>query len=425
MSDGAAPGGELRRDLGVGGAVVTGLGSIVGTGVFVSIAIAAGITGPSVVLAVVGGAIVATFNGLSSAQLAAAHPVSGGTYEYGHRLLHPRAGFTAGWLFMAAKSASAATAALGFAGYLLALLGVDAGRWDVVAVALGGLVLVTGVVLAGIRRSAGANAVIVSVAIGSLLVFAVLGVVNGSTERFTPFVVAGAPGLLEATALMFVAYTGYGRIATLGEEVRDPRRTIPIAVVVTLGLSMVVYVAVAVGGVAGGGADGLAAAVGGSVAPLQSVAEQSGRGWGLVVGVGAIAAMLGVLLNLVLGLSRVLLAMGRRREMPSVLGRVDVRGTTPVPAVLVTAGTVGAIVLVGDVRATWEFSAFTVLGYYAITNAAALRLAPDDRRFPRWVSWAGLVACAFLAWWVDPTALAVGLGVIAAGWVWQSVALRR
>ncbi|HSG80541.1 MAG TPA: APC family permease, partial [Acidimicrobiia bacterium] len=414
------------RELGLGGAVVTGLGSIVGTGVFVSIAIAAGVTGPSVVLAVVVAAFVAMFNGLSSAQLAAAHPVSGGTYEYGHRLIGRRVGFTAGWLFMAAKSASAATAALGFAGYLLAMLDVDGGRWTRVGIGVAALAVITALVLAGIRRSAAANAVIVSVAIGALVVFSIVGFADAGSSRFSPLFVDGAPGFLEAVALMFVAYTGYGRVATLGEEVRDPARTIPIAVVVTLAVSMLVYLAVAASGVAAAGYEALAGSVGGSVAPLQSIAEDAGRSSvATIVGVGAIAAMLGVLLNLVLGLSRVLLAMGRRGEVPSRLGELDATGRTPTAAVVVSAVIVGGLVAIGDVRATWEFSAFTVLGYYAITNAAALRLAPEHRRFPRAFAWAGLAACLFLAFWVTPAAWLSGLGVVAAGLVWQTVALRR
>ncbi len=121
---GKIPNSVLKRDLGLIGATMMGLGSIVGTGVFVSIGVAAGVTGPSVVLAIVLAALVATCNALSSAQLAASHPVSGGTHEYGYRYLHPALGFTAGWMFLCAKIASAATAALGFAGYLLHLLGI-------------------------------------------------------------------------------------------------------------------------------------------------------------------------------------------------------------------------------------------------------------------------------------------------------------
>ena len=113
----------LARVVGTPGAILLGLGSIVGTGAFVSIGIAAGVAGPSVVVATALAALLAACNGLSSAQLAADHPVSGGSYEYGYKHVSPRVGFMAGWMFLSAKSASAATAALGLAGYALDVVG--------------------------------------------------------------------------------------------------------------------------------------------------------------------------------------------------------------------------------------------------------------------------------------------------------------
>ncbi len=157
----------LKRELGVPGAILMGLGSIVGTGVFVSLAIAAGIAGPAVILAVAIAALVAICNGLSSAQLAANHAVSGGTYEYGYRYLNPWLGFIAGWLFLLAKSASAATAALGFAGYLLNALGLSRQEW-LVPLALGTVLVLTLVVLSGIQRSNQVNIAIVSITLLSL-----------------------------------------------------------------------------------------------------------------------------------------------------------------------------------------------------------------------------------------------------------------
>ncbi|MEZ5225966.1 MAG: APC family permease [Acidimicrobiales bacterium] len=244
--------GTLVRQLGLGGAVVTGLGSILGTGVFVSIAIAAGEAGAWVMLAAPLAALVAIGNGMSSAQLAAAHPVAGGTYEYGYRYLHPWAGHVAGVLFLTAKSASAATAALGFATYLLALIGVDDG-WRV-PIAVATVVAVTALVIAGVRRTTTVNLVLVALTIGALLVFVVGGTVSLATDDLDParLDMSGFAAwwrvLPEATALMFVAYTGYGRIATLGEEVRDPRQTIPRAVIATLAVSALLYTSVAVVG---------------------------------------------------------------------------------------------------------------------------------------------------------------------------------
>ncbi|HSF86167.1 MAG TPA: amino acid permease [Acidimicrobiia bacterium] len=423
MAD-STPHPQLRRELGVTGAVFMGLGSIVGTGVFVSIGIAAGITGPSVVLAVMIAALVATANGLSSAQLAAAHPVSGGTYEYGYEFLTPALGFSAGWMFLLAKSASAATAALGFAGYSLDLVGAEPDL--LVPVGLGAVVVLTVIVLAGIRSSNTVNIIVVSVTLLALAAFVVLGFPHVERINFSGFVGdGGAPGFLEATALMFVAYTGYGRIATLGEEVRDPKRTIPKAIITTLLATMVLYAAVALVAVGAAGADTLAELTEELAAPLEELAKQfAGDGLALFVAIGAITAMLGVLLNLILGLSRVLLAMGRRGDMPSATARIDASGSTPLVAVPVMGAVIAALVLIGDVRTTWTFSAFTVLLYYSLTNLAALRLPPDARLFPGWVSMAGLAACFFLAFWVEPVVWAVGLGLLAVGFGVRAVVRR-
>ena len=424
---------QLRREVGLWGAVLMGLGSIVGTGVFVSIGIGAEIAGPAVLLAILIAAGVATANGLSSAQLAVSHPVSGGTYEYGYKYLNPTLGFTAGWVFLLAKSASAATAALGFGGYFLNLFGVT----DPVlrtAVALAALVVLTLVTLGGIRRSNRTNTVIVAMTLGVLGFFVLAGLpqaIGNAAENFVPFFVPQAgegplQALLHATALMFVAYTGYGRIATLGEEVHDPQRTIPRAIIVTLVVSMVLYVAVSSVAIATVGAPQFAAFTTATAAPLEAIAQTYGiPGAGLILAAGAMTAMLGVLLNLILGLSRVLLAMGRRGDMPAATARIDPVSATPRVAVVVMAVTIGLLVLVGSVKLTWSFSAFTVLVYYAITNLAALRLPANQRIFPRWIAGVGLAACLFLAFWVEMAVWVVGLAVIAAGLLARWVGKRR
>jgi APA family basic amino acid/polyamine antiporter len=420
--------GGLARVVGIPGAVLMGLGSILGTGIFVSIGVAAGVTGPAVVVAVALAAVVATFNGLSSAQLAASHPVSGGTYEYGYRYLNPSLGFTAGWMFLCAKSASAATAALGLSGYVLVRFGVTDDRVRV-AVAVAAIAALTAIVAGGMHRSNRTNAVIVTITLATLSGFVALGLptaIEGARTEIAGLIesLADAPALLHGTALMFVAYTGYGRIATLGEEIREPARSIPRAIVLTLLASMALYVAVTFVAVAALGAGGLAAATGAAAAPLEVAArafEVPGVPW--LVAAGAVTAMLGVLLNLILGLSRVLLAMARRRDMPGGLARVSSR--SPRRAVVATGIFIAAIALVGSVKTTWSFSAFTVLVYYALTNLAALRLPAADRRYPRAVAAAGLVSCLGLAFWVEPSIWLLGLGLIAAGLIWHLIARRR
>lgn len=418
----------LRREVGLAGAVLLGLGSIVGTGVFVSIGVAAQVAGPAVVVAIALAALVATCNGLSSARLAATFPVSGGTYEYGHRVLNHWLGFLAGWTFLLAKSASAATAALGCAGYLLVAAGVAPGGWARASLAVGLALAVTALVAGGVRRSSRANAAIVSITLVSLAAFVAAGapeaLAAGATP-FTPLLETGPAGLLEATALMFVAFTGYGRIATLGEEVRDPARTIPRAVVVTLVASAALYLAVGVVAVALAGAPALAAATGAAGAPLAALAREAGRPWlAALLAVGAVTAMAGVLLNLVLGLSRVVLAMARRGDAPGALARVDTAGS-PRGAVVAVGVVVAGLALVGDVRLTWSFSALSVLVYYAVTNLAALRLPAADLRLPRAVPALGLVACLGLTPWIEPWVLGAGAGAVAVGLIGHAVARAR
>jgi APA family basic amino acid/polyamine antiporter len=412
----------LKREVGLFGAVMMGLGSIIGTGVFVSIGLAAGVAGADVVPAIALAAAVATCNGLSSAQLAASHPVSGGTYEYGYKYLRPWLGFAAGWMFLCAKSASAATAALGFAGYLLTMIGGGGGgesgalsrqaagaTWVAVAV----VAAVTLVVLCGVRLSSRVNVIVVSVTLAALAAFVVIGAADVRAVNFA--VTSHEPrDILFAAALMFVAFTGYGRIATLGEEVIEPRRTIPRAIVVTLVVAAVVYVGVAVVAVGVDGGDALSRQAAAGGAPLEATARlftshmQADR----IVSVGAVTAMLGVLLNLVLGLSRVVLAMGRRGDLPRVFQDLRV-------AVVGVGVVIGTLAAVGSVKAAWSFSAFTVLVYYAITNLAALQLAAGERMFPPLLARVGLVACLSLAFAVDAKTWLAGLGVLAVGLVWH------
>jgi len=432
---------SLKRQIGPVGATLLGLGSILGTGVFVSLGLATEVAGPSVLITIGVAALVALCNALSSAQLAASFPRSGGTYEYGYRYLTPPMGFTAGWMFLTAKSASAATAALGLAGYILLAIGLHEPLYHQIA-SVGIVVVMIVIVAGGIKRANWLNMMLVTVTIGSLLTFIVIGMhraIVGSTEYFEPFfpVVKGevAAGwrpmafireMFQATALMFVAYTGYGRIATLGEEVHHPRRTIPIAIIITLTVSALLYLLVGFVAVGSVGPGAVVEATRGQAAPLEAVVklwEVEHLGW--VMTAGAITALGGVLLNLLLGLSRVLLAMGRRRDMPGFVAILDEEKTTPWVAVIIVGLIVLGLVLTGDVRKTWSLSAFTVLIYYGITNYAAIRLPKRFRMYPVFVPWCGLIGCLSLAVCVDIDSLMIGMGLIAVGLIWHTIAFRR
>ncbi len=401
-----------------------GLGSILGTGVFVSLGIAADIVGPWLIPAAALAALVATANGLSSAQLAAAHPVSGGTYAYGRRFLHPAAGFAAGWMYLVAKSASAATAALGCAGYILRLLPVEMPSFSQTGFALFLVLALSRLVSGGVRRSGRMNGVIVTLTLISLGTFIAVGVSQlEATDlrahlHFDDETHWSAPSFLHATGLLFVAYTGYGRIATLGEEVQDPAQTIPRAMIVTLVCAAVLYVSIAAVAVATVGAPSFAAATQDTGAPLEMVAhhlQSPALRW--VVASGAVTAMAGVLLNLLLGLSRIVLSMARHGDAPAWFQRIDPQSQSPKRAVWIVGIAIAVLVILGDIRSAWSFSAMTVLLYYGLTNLAALRLPSDAARYPRWISWAGLCSCSALALFIDGPIMVAGVATLFVGFV--------
>lgn len=420
--------GELQRSIKTPGAILMGLGSIIGTGIFVSIAIATQISGNGILIAILLAALLAICNGLSSAQLAANHPVSGGTYEYGYRFLGSYFGFSAGWMFMIAKSASAATAVLGCIGYLFYALEIDVNHTTFILTSLALLIIVTFLVSGGISRSNSANKAIVTVTLAGLATLILASMVtNGFPTE--PIKLAlddtSSSAILYGAALMFVAFTGYGRIATLGEEVFEPRKTIPKAIILTMVLIVFLYLLVALTALNVMGAYAFGETVDGEAAPLMVVAQLLSIPYvGSIVSFAAITAMLGVLLNLILGLSRVLLGMARRRDIPFILSRINPKTKSPVPAVLVSSAIIGLLVASGDVIFTWSFSAFTVLIYYSITNLSALMMPKEMQLYPKWIPSLGLFGCLFLAFWIDPKIWSTGLILLGLGLIWHTIALR-
>ncbi|TDC33946.1 APC family permease [Micromonospora sp. KC213] len=409
---------QLRRRLGVPDAVVIGLGSMLGAGVFVVFAPAAATAGGAGLLAALAVAgFIAFCNATSSARLAARHPESGGTYVYGRERLGPFAGFLAGWGFVVGKTASCAAMALTIGAYL----------WPAQTrlVAVAAVLAVTVVNLRGIAKTAAATAVLVTLVLAVLALVVVTGLTAGGVQLDRLTAGGGsARGVLTAAGLLFFAFAGYARIATLGEEVRDPERTIPRAVPLALGVVLAIYLVLAVVAVGVLGADRLAA----SAAPLVDVVTAAGLpGLAWVVRAGAAIAVTGVLLSLLAGVGRTLLAMARRRDVPGALAAVHPVHQVPHRAELAVAAVVVLVVLLGDVRHAIGFSSCTVLVYYAITNAAALRLGPDPaRRLPvRALAVAGLVGCLLLAANLPPGSVLAGVAVLALGATWYALRPRH
>ena len=399
----------LQRRLGIADAVTIGLGSMIGAGIFVVLAPAAAAAGSGLLIGLAIAAVVAYCNATSSARLAALYPQSGGTYVYGRERLGEFWGYTAGWSFVVGKTASCAAMAL--------TVGIYAWPAHAHAVAVATVVALTAVNYAGIQKSALLTRVIVAIVLAVLgaVVVVVLGAgdVDGSRLFGED---AGALGVMQAAGLLFFAFAGYARIATLGEEVRDPKRTIPRAIPIALGITLAVYAIVAVAVLAELGSAGLAA----SSAPLADAVRAAGHsGFEPVIRAGAVVAALGSLLSLILGVSRTTLAMARDRHLPHALATVHPRFASPHRAELVVGAVVAVIAAFADVRGAIGFSAFAVLVYYAIANASAMTLGR------RVIPAVGLAGCVVLAVLLPITSVLVGAGVVLLGAVVYALRLLR
>ncbi len=405
---------ELKRDLGLIDAVGVGLGAVIGAGIFVVTGVAAGQAGPAFLLGLLVAGFAATCNGLSSAQLAAVYPQAGGTYEYGYRLLNPWMGFAAGWMFLASKLAAGGVVALGFGTYLAALVpGVNPRIAGVVLV----LVLMVANLL-GIKKVGKLNLAIVGTTICTLLYFVFTGIPSFNIENLKPFAPERWQGVAEASALLFFAFTGYARITTLGEEVHEPKKTIPRAVILTLVASVVLYAAVALIAVGAIGAE----ALGSTGSPLGLAATSfkvPGVVW--VIGLGGITAMLGVSLSQLLGISRMMYAMARKQDLPPFLQAVHPKFAVPHWGILLTGGIIILLTVFGTLQFVVAAASFTILLYYSIANISALKMQKADRLFPQWVPMAGLAMCLLLAASLKMETILAGLSLLAIGFVWRVV----
>jgi basic amino acid/polyamine antiporter, APA family len=412
----AQPPSRLARRLTTFDAVVIGLGAMIGAGVFTAIGPAARAAGTALLVGLVIAAFVAYCNATSSAQLAAVYPESGGAYVYGRKRLGALWGFIAGWGFVVGKLASCAAMALTF--------GVHVAPSAARPIAIGAVAALTAINYFGIQKTAQLTRVIVALVVIALAITVGAALGGGGTDpgRLWPLTAAGPYGVLQAGGFLFFAFAGYARIATLGEEVVDPARTIPRAIPIALAITLVVYAVVAVAALLVADVEVLAR----SPAPLVAAVEAGGHAWlAPVVRIGAAIASLGVLLSLIVGVARTTFAMAANHELPAALAAVHPRYRVPHRAELAVAAIVIAVVAVADVRAAIGFSSFAVLVYYAVANAAAFTLPAAERRWPRALAVAGLAGCITLAVSLPIASVAAGAGVLLVGCVVFAVLHRR
>lgn len=405
---------RLARSLGTSDAIVVGLSAMIGAGVFAVFAPAAAAAGSALLVALGVAAVIAFCNAVASAQLAGSFPSSGGTYLFGREVLGAWWGFVAGWGFVVGKTASCAAMAMTFAAYA-----VPVGGWWQRAAAAAAVVVLTAATMRGITRTARlARGLLVATAI--VLLLALVVITTGPSATPSPLPPPdGITEILQGAGLLFFAFAGYARIATLAEEVRRPEM-LGRAILVALGVVVVVYVAIGLAVVHVLGAD-----LAGSSAPVSDAVVAAGAAWAEpVVRVGAAAACLGALLALLAGVTRTALAMARERDLPPTLAHVDPVHRVPDRAQLVLGVAVVALVLCLDVRGAIGFSSFGVLVYYAVANLSALRQPADQRRWPRALQVVGLAGCLLLAAMLPGESVATGLGVLAVGVAGRMLAVR-
>nr|WP_254924205.1 MULTISPECIES: APC family permease [unclassified Rhodococcus (in: high G+C Gram-positive bacteria)] len=408
----------LARRLGLVDAVVIGVGSMVGAGVFASFAPASAVAGAGLLIGLAVAAVVAFCNATSSAQLAAQYPTSGGTYVYGRERLGEWPGFAAGWTFVIGKTASSAAMALVFAAYV-----APAGYTELVAILA--ITALTTVNCFGITRTAVLTKILVTAVLTVLVIAVVLGLTGSSVpavDGLGSLTENGWYGILQSAGLLFFAFAGYARIATLGEEVVRPERTIPRAIVSALGIALLVYTLVAVTLLTVLGPELLAS----SSAPLVDLAVASGHSWASpVMRIGAGLAALGALLALIAGIGRTSLAMARHRDLPSYLAAVHPRYSVPHRAEITLAVIVCVLVLTVDLRDAIGFSSFGVLLYYLVANLSAFTQDAEHRRYPRALQVIGSIGCVVLIATLPMPSIVVGTVVVALGVGYRLLRVRQ
>ncbi len=403
----------LKRSIGLWSAIAINVGAIIGGGIFVVTGIVAGYAGSAMIISMVSAGAIAFITATSFAKLTAWQPVEGGAYEYGRQLVSPFAGFLAGWMWLVANTFTGAAVSLGFAYYLSAAIpGLPS---NIVAAVM--CLVFTALNLVGAKESASVNNIFVAIKLAVLAFFVIFGALHMSSGNFAPFVPLSS-GVLYGTFFIFFAYGGFARVSVVAEEVKDAKRNVPRALLLSLGISMIVYVLVGLVSVGLLGADGL----GSSVSPLSEAIGVTGNAFAMkVVAVGGLVATASVLLTAILGVSRMAYAMARRNDLPSALARLSGKFLTPHYAIVGTGLLMAVLVLFVDLNRVVAISTFALVFNYSITNISAFRLKNGDGgRLQMFLPLLGLVTCVMLlvfilfaspeVWLAGVVFLAVGTG---------------
>ncbi len=396
---------ELKRTLGLFDAFAIGIGAIIGSGIFVVTGVAAGLAGPALLVSLIIGAFISAFTALSFAELSEFIPKEGGGYEFAHELISPFAGFISGWLWILSNVVAGVVVSIGFASYLALFIPFPVNVNLIAALAC---LAVTFINYLGARDSSLVNDILVVIKLIILTLFVVFGIGVVKLGNFSPFVPNGGIGIMQGATIIFFAYSGFARVTLISEEIKDPKKNIPRAIILALGISTLVYMLVSFTAVGLVGYKALAS----SGSPLADAASSVGKNLTYFVSIGAIVATLSVLLTTLLGLSRISFAMARERDLPQLFARLDKRAN-PYYTVLVFGFIMTILSLFTNLLQAVALSNFASLLYYLITNYAALKL--EERVYPRFIPILGLITCIVLLFFLSWDAWLIGSVVLLAG----------
>lgn len=375
----------LRRTMGLFQLICFGIGAIVGTGIFVGLSDSVAQAGPAVVVSFVLAAITCVFTALSFAELGGAIPVSGSSYSFAYAGLGESTAFLVGWCLLLEYGISISAVAVGWSQYVNELLhsltglqlphAVSAGPGDggivnlpaVIVIAMAAVLLVRGV-----RESARATAAMAAVKLVILVAFCAIGFSAFKDGNLVPFSPAGLGGIGAGTTAAFFSYIGFDAITTAGEEAKNPRRDIPVAILVCMGVVTLLYCAVALAATGAIGGDQVA----GRPAALSYVVNQvtgSTIGGG-VIAFGAVVAIASVVLAVMYGQTRILMSMSRDGLIPRVFEKVSPKTATPVAGTLIVALVFALPAAFASLDAVMNLCTIGTLAIMAVVNVVVIAL---------------------------------------------------
>jgi len=408
----------LSRSVTLTQALMINLGAIIGAGIFVIIGVAIGHAGPSIIISIILSAIIAILTGLSFAEIARHVAKEGGVYEYAKESFRPFAGFIGGWLWTFGNIIAIAAVSISMGGYVNILFSTHI---NTVYFAIAAIIAFSLINILGIKNSAKTISAFVVINLAVLLIFIVSGLSSFHLSNFSNFAPNGMTGTIAGAAIIFFAFTGFSRVTTISDEVKDPEKTIPKAIILSIIISTVIYIAVAIVAVGLVPYSNLAS----SAAPLSTAIKSMHDSiLAIIIAFGGVTATAGVILTGVLGTSRVFFALGRDRELPGFLSYID-RFSTPINAIIVSAVLSIVFLLLVSFGTIVDSSNAAVLSAYFIINVSAIyfyynlkKKQQQEKRYIPVVSIAGIFGILLIVAYLDIASLEFLFGIAAVGTIY-------